>query len=55
MTNYEAIKKMSIAEMRGVFYIFLKPFMDAFEFTPEQREGIKQNIDTFLNTEVKHK
>lgn len=52
MTNYDAIKKMSKIEMQAVFYIFLKPFMDAFELTPEQRDGIKQNIDTFLNTEV---
>lgn len=52
MTNYEAIKKMSRIEMQAMFYIFLKPFADAFELTPEQRETIKQNISTFLNTEV---
>ena len=52
MTNYDAIKKMSIAEVAAVFYIFLKPIMDAYEFTPEQREVIKRNIKTFLNTKV---
>ena len=55
MTNYEAIKNMSLPEVAAMLYIFTKSFMDAFELPPEQREDIKRNINTFLNTEVKHK
>jgi hypothetical protein len=55
MTNYEAIKNMSIGEMAAVFYMFTKPMMDAFEMSKEQKEQMKNNIKTFLNTEVKKK
>ncbi len=54
MKNYEAIKNMSIEEMAATFYIFVKPFMDAFELSEEQKKEMRNSIKTFLETEVKH-
>lgn len=53
MTNYEAIKEMSIDEMAAVFYIFAKPMMDAFEFDVEDKNKMRQSIKNFLKAEVK--
>ena len=55
MTNYEAIKKMSINEMAAVFYLFAKPMMDAYEMSKEQKGQMRDGIMAFLNTEVKKK
>ena len=54
MKNYEAIKNMSVEEMASTFYMFVKPFMDAFELPEEQRKKMQESIKTFLETEVKH-
>lgn len=53
MKNYEAMKNMSMEEMAAVFYIFMKPIMDAFDFDADTRKMMRDNIRTFLNTEVK--
>ena len=53
MKNYEIIKSMGVEEMAAMFYLFLKPFMDSFEFDDEHRENMKHNIRCFLNAEVK--
>lgn len=52
MTNYEAIKNMSIEEMAAVFYMFVKPMMDGFEIPKENREQIKKSIMLFLKNEA---
>lgn len=52
MTNYEAIKKMSVEEMAAVFYIFAKPMMDAFNMSDQDKDKMRKNIRAFLNHEV---
>lgn len=52
ITNYEAIKNMSIEEMAVVFYMFAKPMMDGFGIPKENREGLKRSIMAFLKNEV---
>ena len=51
MNNYEAIKKMSLEEMGATFYMFIKPFMDAFEISEEQKEKARDSIKAFLQAE----
>lgn len=53
MTNYEAIKQMSMPEMAAVFYLFTKPVLDCLEATEEDTEKLKKSIREFLATEVK--
>ena len=52
-TNYDVIKEMSIEEMTTVFYLFIKPILDCFEMTEEQRKEVKKGIMESLNQEVK--
>lgn len=52
ITNYEAIKNMSIEEMAVVLYMFVKPMMDGFEIPEENREELKKSIMAFLKNEV---
>ena len=51
MTNYEAIKEMSVEEMAAMLYLFIKPFMDAFDMTEKDRKIMSVSILEFLNTE----
>lgn len=51
-TNYDVIKEMSIEEMAAVFYLFIKPLLDCFEMTEEQRKEVKKGIMESLNQEV---
>ncbi len=53
MTNYEAIKDMNIEEMAAIFYMFIKPFMDAFELSEDQKRAMRESVMAFLETEVK--
>lgn len=57
MTNYEAIKRMSIEEMAAMFYLFILPSLDALDMEEEDkktiRENSKKNIREFLKAEVK--
>lgn len=53
MTNYEAIKRMSLEEMGAIFYLFAKPMLDGLEATKEDREKLRKSIREFLATEVK--
>ena len=53
MTNYEAIKQMSMPEMAAVFYLFTTPVLDCLEATEEERDKMRQTIREFLTTEVK--
>lgn len=55
MTNYEAIKNMSVNEMAAVFYLFAKPMMDAFEMNKKEKDQMRESIMIFLNAEVKKK
>ncbi len=52
MTNYEAIKEMSVEEVAALLYIFIKPFMDTFDMTEEQKKKARESIREFLNTET---
>lgn len=56
MTNYEAIKNMSIEEMATMFYLFILPSLDALDMDEENkktiRENSKKNIRAFLKSEV---
>lgn len=52
MKNYEAIAKMNLEEMAAMFYLFAKPFFDAFEMTAEDRAKAKESIKGFLNRET---
>ena len=51
MKTYEVIKEMSVDEMATIFYLFLKPFCDAFDLTEEQKKAVREKIRAFLNTE----
>lgn len=53
MTNYEAIQKMSVEEMASVFYMFLKPMMDNFNLSEEQKKKTKEQIKEFLLIDIK--
>lgn len=53
MTNYEAIKQMSLEEMGAMLYLFARPMLDGLEATKEDREKLKKSIREFLATEVK--
>lgn len=53
MTNYEAIKRMSLEEMAAMLYLFAKPMLDGLEATKEDREKLQKSIREFLTTEVK--
>lgn len=52
MTNYEAIRAMSIEEMAAFLYLFLKPMMDNFNLKEEQKIKIKESLKEFLRTEI---
>ena len=51
MTNYEAIKDMSLEEVAAMFYIFVKPFLDTFDMTEEQKKRAREAIRDFLKSE----
>jgi len=53
MTNYEAVKRMSLEEMAAMLYLFAKPMLDGLEATKEDREKLQKSIREFLTTEVK--
>lgn len=59
MTNYEAIKEMSMEEMATMFYLFAKPILDAFDFDKDQQEKVREimrkNTRAFLAAEVKRR
>ena len=52
MTNHEAIKRMSKEEMAAVFYMFVKPMMDALNMDEGQKNSMRNSIRSFLEAEV---
>lgn len=52
MTNHEMIQRMNAEEMAAMIYIFLKPMMDTFKVTDDQKKQLKEQIRTFLKKEV---
>ena len=53
-TNYDAIKNMSIDEMAAVFYMFMRPILEAFKLDDaEHKQKVRNTIKAFLNAEVK--
>lgn len=55
MTNFEAIKEMSVEEVAAMLYIFIKPFMDTLDTTEEGKMKVRESIREFLNTETTEK
>lgn len=53
MKNYEAIQKMGVEEMASIFYMFLKPTMDNFNLSEEQKKKTKEQIKDFLLVDIK--
>lgn len=53
MTNYEAIKNMSLEEMAAMLYIFAKPFAELLNMTAEQKAEMRKGVHEFLAAEVK--
>ena len=55
MTNHEALKTMSADEMAAIFYLMMKPLIEAFGFDDEQavKEMMQMHIKQFLKSEVK--
>lgn len=53
MTNYEAIKNLSLEEMAAMFYIFAKPFAELLNMTAEQKSEMRKHIRETLAAEVK--
>ena len=53
MTNYEAIKQMSLEEMAAMLYFAVKPMLDYMEATEAQRKEVQKGLREVLATEVK--
>lgn len=52
MTNHEAIKGMSVEEMAFVFYMMMKPFIEAMGASEEDGKAIRDNLRAFLQSDV---
>ena len=50
-TNFDIIKTMNKEELAATFYMFIKPFMDGFELSEEQKNDMRKSIMDFLNSE----
>ena len=57
LTNYDVIKTMSKEELAAIFYILIKPLIEAFEFESEDqiKKAMQKHIKAFLDAEVKKK
>jgi hypothetical protein len=54
MTNYDAIKNMSLEQMAVTMYLLVAPFMEAMgEATPDAKAKVAADIRTMLQSEVK--
>lgn len=53
MTNYEAIKRMSLEEVGAMLYLFAVPTLNRLDATDEVRDKLRKSIREFLTTEVK--
>ena len=57
LTNYDVIKTMSKEELSAIFYLLMKPLIEAFEFESEDqiKKAMQKHIKAFLDAEVKKK